>query len=513
MLVQNQLSLISGEFRDEAAERAFQSARFRESARQARLLFSLSAILNTLFLASDWRFYGDPHFYVAIPARGVVIAIAVIAYVGARRCRRFRELQAWMVSWEWVNAIAVGVLVTSQSEIALFVVIMLPSIYYLAVPTRFRWTALTGIGSSIVLLLGYVLPGPHASLGLGLFLAMLMLNVALVLVVTKSNRLRRLEWSAIRSERFARQRLAASQKMLETVFAAIPIPMVVGALSDGRVLRVNDAARSYFHGDAEGSAVDNIGEIEMDAAGRALFRRVLARDHRVSGLEASLSMADGTRRDVLLSAATVDTGGVASVVISGIDITARKSVEARLERLATTDSLTGVANRSHFFSRADAEIKRSARHRSPLSVLMIDLDHFKRINDEYGHAVGDGALMEFAAQCSRTLRESDILARYGGEEFVALLVDTDALGAASVAERLREATAAVELPGVSPARRLSVSIGISTVLQGENEIDPALRRADEALYHAKATGRDKIVAWTRELGAQTACSSSNGQAA
>lgn len=512
MFIPSQLSLISGEFRDEATERLFQSARFRESARQASLLFSLSVVLNTLFLASDWRFYGDPHFFVAIPARGVVIAIAVICYFASRRCRRFAALQAWLATWEWINAIAVGALVTSQSQIALFVVIMLPSIYYLVVPTSFRWTAISGVGCSVIMLLGYILPGQPISIGLGLALAMVMLNAALILVVTKSNRLRRMEWSAIRSERLARQRLAESQKMLETVFAAIPIPMVVGAVADGRVLRVNDAARGYFCGEAEGSTGENIGQIEMDSVSRALFRRILARDRRVSELEVRLSMPDGTQRDVLLSAATVKAGGVESVVISGIDISARKAVEARLERLATTDSLTGVANRSHFFDRAEGEIKRAARIRAPLSVLMIDLDHFKRINDEFGHAVGDAALVEFAHQCGRALRDSDILARYGGEEFVALLRDTDAQGAIAAAERLREAAAAVELPGGSAARRLSVSIGVAAALQGETEIDPALARADEALYRAKASGRDRIVLWSRELGAQGP-SRSEGQAA
>ncbi len=512
MFVPCRLSPISGEFEDEAAERAFQSARFRESARQARLLFALSTILNALFLASDWRFYGDPHFYVAIPARCIVIAIAVIALYGSRKCARFQSLQAWLVAWEWINALAVGALVTSQSHIALFVVIMLPSIYYLVVPTRFRWTAIGGVGCSIVMLLGYVLPGEPISIGWGLALAMVMLNAALILAVTKSNRLRRMEWSAIRSERLARERLAESQKMLETVFAAIPISMVVHAVSDGRVLRVNDAARSYFHGEAADAAPKNIADVRMDPVGRALFRRLLARDQRVSGFEASVSMPDGTKREVLLSAATVEAGGVASVVVSGIDISARKAAEARLERLATTDSLTGVANRSHFFTRAEVEIRRAARYRRPLAVMMVDLDHFKRVNDELGHAVGDTALTEFAQHCAHALREDDVFARYGGEEFVALLPETDGQGAMAAAQRLREAAAQVELPGGPVPRRLTVSIGVSSVLQGESEIDPALRRADEALYSAKATGRDKVVLWSHNLAAQTPVSS-EGQAA
>lgn len=512
MFASCRLSLISGEFEDVSTERAFQRARFRESLRQARLLFALSAILNTLFLASDWRFLGTPHFYVAIPARCIVIAIAAVAFYGSRKCVRLRELQGWLVGWEWITALAVGALVTSQSAIALFVTIMLPSIYYLVVPTSFRWTAIGGIGCSVVMILGYVLPGEPVAIGWGLALAMVMLNAALLLAVNKSNRLRRMEWSAIRSERLARERLAESQKMLEAVFAAIPIPMIVGDLSDGRILRVNDAARGYFDGDAAESTLQTIADGRMDPASRALFRRALAESRRVSGLETALTMPDGTKRDVLLSAAMVDAAGVASVVVSGIDISARKAAEARLERLATTDPLTGVANRGHFFARAEAEIRRAARYRRQLSVLMVDLDHFKRVNDEFGHAVGDAALTEFAGHCAGALRREDVLARYGGEEFVALLPETDAQGAIAVAQRLREAAAQVRLPGAPAATRLTVSVGVSSVLQGETEIDLALARADEALYSAKASGRDKVALWFHDLGAQPSLPS-RGEAA
>jgi diguanylate cyclase (GGDEF)-like protein/PAS domain S-box-containing protein len=492
MFVPSRLSAVSGEFEDAAVERAFRDDSFPEAARQARLLFAMSTLLNTLFLTSDWRFHGTPHFFVAIPARSVVIAIAVIAFLGARRCIRFAALQRWLVAWQWITGLAVGALVTSRSDIALFVVIMLPSIFYLVVPAGFTWTAIGGIGASVTMLLCYVLPDVAHSNALGLVLAMIMLNCALLLVVTRSNRMRRMEWSAIRAERQARARLAESQRMLEAVFASLPIPLIVGNVADGRIICANAAAQDYF-GPKGDAASRSLADIRMDLIERARFRRLLAEERPVSGFEASVRASDGTKRDLLISAASVDGGGVASVVISGVDITERKAAVARLERLARTDALTGVANRSHLFACATAEIRRAARYRRALSVLMVDLDHFKRVNDEFGHAVGDVVLVEFAQICGRLLRAEDLIARYGGEEFVALLPETDGQGALAVAERLRDAASQIRIAVAPASRRVTVSIGVASLRPGETAIETVLARADEALYDAKAAGRDRIV--------------------
>jgi diguanylate cyclase (GGDEF)-like protein/PAS domain S-box-containing protein len=489
MFIPARLSALSGEFGDPAVERAFREERFPEMARQARLLFFLSIVLNTLFLASDWRFFGSPQFYVAVPARCAVILVAAVCFFGSRRCARFETLERWLVVWQALTALGVGALVTSRSDIALFVVIMLPSIYYLVVPTGFLWTAIGGVGCSALMLLGYTLPGGSET-ALGMTLAMIMLNAALMLVVTNSNRLRRMEWSAIRSERLARGRLADSQKMLEAVFAALPAPLIVGDLSDGRVLRANQAALDCFGVEVDLERI-NLADLRMEPADRAQFRRLLETERRVSAFEASVGAPDGVKRDLLISAAPIEDGGLSGVVICGVDISERKAVEARLHRLATTDALTGVANRAHFFARAEAEIRRAARYRRPLSVLMVDLDHFKRVNDEHGHAVGDAVLAEFAGLCARMLRAEDLIARYGGEEFVALLPETDEQGAVAVGHRLREAATQIRTP--SAARRLTVSIGVSPVLAGEAAIEAALARADEALYQAKAAGRDRVV--------------------
>jgi diguanylate cyclase (GGDEF)-like protein/PAS domain S-box-containing protein len=169
------------------------------------------------------------------------------------------------------------------------------------------------------------------------------------------------------------------------------------------------------------------------------------------------------------------------------DVTEYKQLQEELSRLATLDPLTGIANRRHFMNCAIDEIKRSRRTGLPISVIMLDADHFKRINDTYGHARGDEALVSLVNAAKNVLREIDILGRLGGEEFGIILPGTDLEMAIEVAERLREFLRQVE---IDPP--LTVSIGVSKIVPDENTPDPALRRADDAVYRAKANGRDRV---------------------
>ena len=165
----------------------------------------------------------------------------------------------------------------------------------------------------------------------------------------------------------------------------------------------------------------------------------------------------------------------------------------QLEDLASTDELTGLYNRRHFIRRAEAELGRlRPAHQSGLA--LIDLDHFKRINDLHGHATGDRVLQSFATVARSCLRDDDILARYGGEEFVLLLPNTDAEQFKACCERLREAFANAQPLDVQlQAGQLSLSVGL-TLLRTGDELDEALQRADEALYRAKHNGRNRCEA-------------------
>lgn len=177
---------------------------------------------------------------------------------------------------------------------------------------------------------------------------------------------------------------------------------------------------------------------------------------------------------------------------------ARKTLALRqdkqqLQQLATTDPLTGAANRRQFETLAQYCINQAKRHHEPISLLLLDIDHFKRINDQHGHDTGDKALRHFSAICRSQLRDSDTFARLGGEEFALLLPRTRHLAACQVAEKL---CCQIRQQPLRLANgdylRITVSIGVSQWQRGEETIEATLKRADNALYQAKANGRNQI---------------------
>ena len=209
--------------------------------------------------------------------------------------------------------------------------------------------------------------------------------------------------------------------------------------------------------------------------------------------EGRLLMPDGTVRWVNVTA-TPRYLAEGAVLWNGLmlDITERKRAELALKHRANTDHLTGVASRGYFLTRAAQEIARARRYGSPLALAMIDLDHFKNINDAYGHQFGDVVLKELAAICRRELRAVDLIGRLGGEEFVVLLPETALKRALDVAERLRQAINAREVPREQGAAvHFTASIGIAT-LDADTDIDALLSRADKALYNAKQSGRNRV---------------------
>ncbi|TNI95343.1 GGDEF domain-containing protein [Aeromonas veronii] len=166
----------------------------------------------------------------------------------------------------------------------------------------------------------------------------------------------------------------------------------------------------------------------------------------------------------------------------------------KLDQLAKQDPLTGVANRRHFNIELDRALAHSQESGAPLSLILIDVDYFKRFNDHYGHQVGDMCLKEVAQALNRAVRTpSDLVARYGGEEFVLLLPNTDRQAAASVAQRLQDGLASLQLEHLASdvAPWVTVSQGIACNVSGE-EVSQLLERADQALYRAKESGRNQF---------------------
>jgi diguanylate cyclase (GGDEF)-like protein len=167
---------------------------------------------------------------------------------------------------------------------------------------------------------------------------------------------------------------------------------------------------------------------------------------------------------------------------------------ARLAQLAVTDGLTGLYNHRHLHERLALEVERSQRSGLPLSLLMIDVDHFKQFNDTFGHPAGDEVLRQLARVLNDTRRANDVVARYGGEEFAVILVDTAKFTAAKVAERVRERIAAHDFTeAAQKAGRISVSVGVATFPDDGADAEGLVRAADTALYAAKRAGRNRVV--------------------
>ena len=160
--------------------------------------------------------------------------------------------------------------------------------------------------------------------------------------------------------------------------------------------------------------------------------------------------------------------------------------------LATRDELTGLINRRAMLDLMALEHSRSLRSGRPLLLAQLDIDHFKPINDQHGHATGDRALQAFAGTVRASLRDSDVLARWGGEEFVLMLTDTSAEHARELLERIRQAVQALEIAHSAGSLQLTVSIGLAQHLPGDT-VEHTLERADQALYRAKALGRNRVV--------------------
>lgn len=167
--------------------------------------------------------------------------------------------------------------------------------------------------------------------------------------------------------------------------------------------------------------------------------------------------------------------------------------QEELERRAYTDYLTGLANRRHFLEQAESELARTLRYGRELSILMLDVDRFKKVNDTHGHKVGDIVLQRLSAVCRATLRDVDIVGRIGGEEFAVLLPETGREQAMDAAERLRAAIAAaqVTLSGGLPLH-FTASIGVATLSEKDANVDMLLNQADQALYRAKGEGRNRV---------------------
>jgi diguanylate cyclase (GGDEF)-like protein/PAS domain S-box-containing protein len=228
------------------------------------------------------------------------------------------------------------------------------------------------------------------------------------------------------------------------------------------------------------------------------FARFLARiggllPGQTSEIEVPLVNAAGGVQDFEVVARNLVAEPTVGGVVAGLrDISERKRLTETLERLSQTDQLTATLNRRGFLTAGDREMARARRSGRSLPIVMIDLDHFKKINDTYGHAAGDLVLTTVAEICRTHIRSTDVLSRFGGEEFAILLVDGETQGAHQAVERLRLAIEAARVNSIRGEVRVTASFGLAIVDPQDCDLELAVRLADDALYEAKNAGRNCI---------------------
>ncbi|MFA7430838.1 MAG: sensor domain-containing diguanylate cyclase [Rhodospirillaceae bacterium] len=283
----------------------------------------------------------------------------------------------------------------------------------------------------------------------------------------------------------------ANRERVESILDAVLFPILISRQGDLLVRYANRRVGELF-----GQPVEDVQEARMadffdDPRERERVMRMLDHLGRFDDEEIRLRRADGTTFWALMSGVVMQYAGQSCILATFNDISERKAMEIELQRLATTDELTGAATRRYFLDLAGQELRRARRFSHPLAVLVFDIDHFKPVNDRFGHAAGDTVLRAVSESVRRVLREVDTFGRIGGEEFAVVLPETEAANAIQAAERLRRAVGGTA-HGVEGLGAVTVSVGVAELIDGDQGLQDLMDRADHALYRAKRLGRNRV---------------------
>jgi diguanylate cyclase (GGDEF)-like protein/PAS domain S-box-containing protein len=348
------------------------------------------------------------------------------------------------------------------------------------------WASFPSAGISITLYLliaGWV--GYREPVDLTLFKIIGLTALASIPYITASH----LNWAIATIDR--------SEAKYHNLFNDLPIGLYRTS-PDGRILDVNSAFLRMF-GFPDSQAVDRItaADLYADPSSRDQHLDIVEKTHTT---EMQMRRQDGSTIWVSDHVSPVHgrDGKVQYYEGSLVDITERRRAVDQLQQLATRDPLTGIANRRFFFAQAEEIFQRSIQPPFELAVLMIDLDHFKQINDTYGHLAGDAILRESSSRFQSGLRTCDLLGRYGGEEFAVLLHRTDRDQTVQIAARLHAAIGDRPYHYQGESIRVTVSIGIAFLDPSVTSLEVLLGRADQALYKAKKSGRNRSAIWEPE---------------
>lgn len=287
-------------------------------------------------------------------------------------------------------------------------------------------------------------------------------------------------------------KVATDADNMQRVFATSPDCAIISRLQDGVIVDVNDGftrTTGFPRSEALGRSSLDI-SLWHDVHDRETLVDLLRTAGECENLPAVLRRRDGRLIDCLVSARTINLGAQPHLISITRDVTEQRKLEAQLQREATTDALTGVANRRHFLATAERLMRDAADRQRPLSLAIVDLDEFKTINDTRGHAAGDAALCQFVAAAGQVLPEDAVIGRLGGDEFGLLLPDMSAAEAVADVEQVASA-----LDVVFQGQRVPVTISAGVAAASADvDVEGLIARADTALYQAKASGRNRAVA-------------------
>jgi diguanylate cyclase (GGDEF)-like protein/PAS domain S-box-containing protein len=269
-----------------------------------------------------------------------------------------------------------------------------------------------------------------------------------------------------------------------------PIAMVGTRLADNKVVFANPRAAELFELPLDRAIGLHTPDFWVNPEDRGLFMARMQRDGRVDDLEVQMKTGTGRHFWVRVSSQRLRFHGEDILIGAMADVTEQKETQDRLRDMATHDALTGAFNRRYLEELIRRELERAGRYAHPLTVGILDIDHFKRVNDTYGHNTGDEVLRAVSQRCKGMLRTNDVIGRYGGEEFVLVFPETDLAAAEVVAQRLREAVADQRVSAGGTPVQVTVSIGLASARGGS--IQTLMGQADAALYDAKHGGRNLV---------------------
>ncbi len=286
--------------------------------------------------------------------------------------------------------------------------------------------------------------------------------------------------------------LLKNEQKLRSILEILPYPIYIARKSDGKLLFVNRKSCLLFQKSATQFLHTSAVDLYVDPQDRLNLHELFKSVSDIRDMEVRMKTAQGRVFIAELAAILIDYNGFPAFLVALNDISQRKVLEEELFRKASTDALTGINNRGYFQNLAEQEVRRTRRFSRALSAMMIDIDHFKSVNDSLGHSAGDAVIQGIVKRSLESLRQSDRIGRIGGEEFAVVLPETSLSAAFEVADRLRAHIQEKPIIAEHFAVPCTVSIGVAQLSEEDGGIEDLLARADKALYRAKQTGRNKV---------------------